>query len=240
MKILTIKAVEKLEAQAYKLSRASAPACPKCRGKMVQCSRSMIMHRRYTRRMWEKSQVVIKKLWRKNHMGPWKKQPYVVRVPEVNFVCRTCKGDVVRRPMTEAETDLYFAHDKARDNRTNAMFEPWHVFQKKFAGADPKKTRSGTPWKFQGYDFIERIERYVEKVPTMEVVRCDDGYHAGSRILVVHHELPDYYWGTSFLYVPQCTGEPPVEFFFYDNHARGFLSVMKEIVDKHRRKGDRP
>jgi hypothetical protein len=240
MKILTLKAVENLEARAHKLAAASAPKCPKCHRKMIQCSRSMIMHRRYTKRMWEKSQETIKKLWRTHHMGPWKKQPYVRREPEVNFVCRGCKGDIVRRPMTEAEIDLYFAHDKARDARSSAMFKPWHAFQKKFAGADPKASHTGTTWKFQGYDFIKKIEKHVEKVPTMEVVRCDDGHHAGSRILVVHHELPDYYWGTSFLYVPQCTGEPPVEFFFYENHAQGFLAVMKKIAAKHRGKGDRP
>jgi hypothetical protein len=68
---------------------------------------------------------------------------------------------------------------------------------------------------------IEKLETRADKLARATAPACD------------------HYWGTTFLYVPQCTGEPPIEFFFYDNHAQSFLSVMKKIAGKHRRKGDR-
>jgi hypothetical protein len=232
-KILTLKAVQKLEARARKLSVALAPPCPKCKEKTGVCSRAMVLRKTFTRSDWKRQQKRFKKVLGRQYVS----QPYVKRVPEVNYICIKCKGDVLRRPMTATEIGVYHASDAGRDARTSAMFAPWHAFHKKFANAKSKTPESA--WKFQGWDFIKRIERYIESVSSMELLRCDDSVHAGSRILVVHHELPDYYWGTSFLYIPQCTGEPPTEFFFYDNHARGFLSVMKKIVGKHLRKGER-
>jgi hypothetical protein len=237
LKYISLKAVERLQKQGAKLTKLAAPSCPKCNRKMIGCGRLMVTRKTFTRRDWESQQKHRKKLLKLAGVK-YTKDPYVKQVLKVSYRCQGCNGDVVDRPMSKEEIDIFHAHDSASDQRTNLMFKPWHAFCAKFTWADPKKS-SGSKWRLQGWNFIEAIESYIAHCPTMELVGCDDSYHASSRILVVHHELPDYYWGTTFLYIPQCTGEPPIEFFFYDNHASEFLSVMKAIVDKHERKGER-
>jgi len=157
--------------------------------------------------------------------------PAEQRDPTVNYYCSKCKAHTDRK-MEPDERELFWRHDHDEDIRRKEMFRPYHDFLKVFHDKDES-------WKWTGWDLIERIERWMKKWPgRVENYRCDDSYHASSDIYVFHHELRDYYWGTTFVYVPQCSGDPPAEWFFYDNHAKAFLKLLKSVVGKHKEKGD--
>jgi hypothetical protein len=204
---------------------------------MRMSGRSMI-GRKLTRKIWEKNEATLKKALKGRYkVVPWEKRN--IRPPTIMFVCpKRCESGRAERPMTKAEVEAWRHVDWTSDVRSSAIHRVWHEFGKAFYKKDAKG--EADKWKWIGYDLIKRAEAFAAKHPgAVEIVRCDDDYHAGSRIVVVHHELPDYYWGTSFVFIPQCTGEPPTKFFFYDNHAKEFLASLKGIVRKHAQKGDR-
>ncbi len=61
------------------------------------------------------------------------------------------------------------------------------------------------------------------------VVRCDDGCHAGSMLVFVAHRAPRRYMGVTAVFIPQCTGESPIEFFLYPCHLLEVLRTVKKL-----------
>jgi len=84
---------------------------------------------------------------------------------------------------------------------------------------------------FSGYDAMCRAEKYASKHKEIIVVGCDDAVFASSDIVLVPHEDNDGYWGTTVLFIPQCTTDKG-QFFLYPNHLNNLLEVLQKIKEK--------
>ena len=129
---------------------------------------------------------------------------------------------------------------------SSAIHEVSHAFDMKFQ----KTVKVGKPfkfcgkkvqpkkavWRWKGYALMKRIEKYVEQHPEILVVGVDDDYFAGSSLVLVPHndKKTGEYFGTSVIYVPQCTGEDPIRFFLYPGHARGLLEAFRTLGKTYR------
>ena len=82
-----------------------------------------------------------------------------------------------------------------------------------------------------GYDAICRMDKFVKKNPDVIDVRCDDSVHAGSDLYLIPHENKDEYWGTTVLFIPQCTNVQN-EFFLYPNHLNKLIEELKKIQQR--------
>lgn len=81
-----------------------------------------------------------------------------------------------------------------------------------------------------GYEAICKIEKYVKRhCPEIKIVRCDDGVHAGSDILLIPH--PNH--GITVIFIPQCTLIQN-QFFLYKNHYSKLIGALKEMKDTYR------
>ena len=86
------------------------------------------------------------------------------------------------------------------------------------------------------HELSERIEQYTKKHPEIIVTRVDDNYFAGSDLVLIPHndDKTKEYFGTTVVYVPQCTGEDPIRFFLYPWHARGLLRALGQLQKTYR------
>ena len=86
-------------------------------------------------------------------------------------------------------------------------------------------------WKFKGYDLIIAVERWALKYPSDVIVTyCDDSYHASSLLVFIKHQAIKHpYWGTTMVYIPQCTGENPIEIFLYPTHATNLRACLAKL-----------
>jgi hypothetical protein len=139
-------------------------------------------------------------------------------------VCRCEKKR--ERPTTKAERQ----HIKEMWRNAGRIHKLYHAFMKRFM--------DGTlTFKGQGYELSQRIERWAKHHPEVKQVRCDDSYHAGSDLFLIPHATDREYHGTTVVYVPQCTGEKPIEFFLYPvGHHEPLQRALADIKREHKRK----
>lgn len=89
--------------------------------------------------------------------------------------------------------------------------------------------------KVVGYKSISKIERFISKNPAIARVVCDDSAHCGSRIYLIPHENKREYWGTTVLFIPQCTKEQN-NFFLYPNHLNNLIKELQKIQKRQKTK----
>jgi len=139
----------------------------------------------------------------------------------IDTACLRCGcGEETERPTTAEEKKEH----RAMWRNAVEIHRVWHAFAAEFT--HPKK---GT-FRKKGYSLIEAVERYAARREDIEVLRCDDGYYAGSRLVLVRHRSKASYHGLSVIFIPQCTGEDPIRFFLYPNHVEGLLGALREEI----------
>jgi len=145
--------------------------------------------------------------------------------------CRYC-DETRERPATKEEQEKHRDDWEwlEGDESPESMHYVWHKFEKHMEG-------------LQGIAAINAAYAFAKSHPgSVRIVRCDDSYHANSDIVLVGHEdgRPgrEGYWGTSVLYIPQCDGRQPMEFFLYPNHAVGLKNALDEVIWKAEEKGE--
>lgn len=89
--------------------------------------------------------------------------------------------------------------------------------------------------KVTGYDAMCRVGRFAEDNPNIRIVGCDDSHHCGSDIVLIPHEDNKKYWGTTVLFIPQCTNEKNI-FFLYPEHLDNLIEELKKIQRRERKK----
>ena len=142
-------------------------------------------------------------------------------VDEIYVVCEC--GEAKKHKPTPAEI-------KEIKTETKRMFAAaehsihgvWYKFVEKFM------TPNGG-FKYNGYDFMKCIERFVKKVPEIEILRCDDSAQASSYLVLIPHQTKAEFHGTTVVYIPQCTSEPPTSFFLYPNHTKNLIKKLQKI-----------
>lgn len=140
------------------------------------------------------------------------------------FVGERCKCGAEReRPATKAEKGEF----KLVWARGKAIHALWHCVSKRFKKG-PKE------WKEQGWDLIENLEAFAAKHPEIRMARVDDSSFSNSELVFVPHsydskKLGCAYMGTTAVFVSQCAGDPPVEFFMYPGHLRNVIKTLQDI-----------
>lgn len=150
-----------------------------------------------------------------------------VRILSLN--CEKCEAQT-ERATTPREKRKYMARDRRQHKHSMTIHKISHAFQRKFT------CNFGMRFSMKGYQLIKAIERFAKKYPSIQQVGVDDDHHAGSDMFLIPHETPSNYWGTSVVYVPQCTGEAAIRFFMYPGHLNGLVKALVKIQKRTIRK----
>jgi len=114
------------------------------------------------------------------------------------------------------------------DSQRDEVYEDWHAFQKEFF--------EDYRWKDyeDNYQLMEQVEIWIEKrnSENIDLIGCDDNYHSNSDLILFHHVYTDNeekkWWGTTVLFLAQCSGDPPAEFFLYPGHAKALINSLEK------------
>lgn len=114
--------------------------------------------------------------------------------------------------------------------QTEEMHRTWHSFQKEF------KENGG--WKYDDNDsLMDAICLWADKQDPINFsfVSCDDSYHTSSDLILIHHiwteEVTKHWWGTTVVFIAQCDGQPPAEFFLYPGHAKYLMNSLGKVME---------
>ena len=80
----------------------------------------------------------------------------------------------------------------------------------------------------KGYKAITRIEKFIKKNKQIIPVMCDDSGHATSYFYLIPHKTKKEYWGTTALFVPQCSSEQNV-FFLYPENLDELIKELQKL-----------
>lgn len=126
--------------------------------------------------------------------------------------CTKCRSEK-ERPATEAEKAA-----RRESNRLQAQIhKPFHEIG--------EATEDLSSMEAMG-KFAEFQEKYPEYV---HIASIDDDHHCGSELVLIEHRSEKYYWGTTAVVIPQCTGEAPLRFFMYPGHMQSVLEAFAAI-----------
>ncbi len=110
--------------------------------------------------------------------------------------------------------------------KSSLVHKVWHDFVQRF-GDSPKS------WKCEGADFQDRVEKWAEKYPNdVRITTCDDSYFSTSLLVLIEHRTANAYMGTTVVVIPQCSGDPPSQFFLYPGHALALIEALKDVRAK--------
>lgn len=138
----------------------------------------------------------------------------------VYFRCDKCQEEKSRR-MSVSEWTRYKAQDIATEKECEAIHHLWHKFYKLFINEDGS-------YKYWGWEFIQKVEKFAEKNTDVEIAGCDDSYFSSSVIVCVPHKGNQSYMGTTVVFIPQMSG-PPCEIFLYPGHRINLIEVLKKM-----------
>jgi hypothetical protein len=78
-----------------------------------------------------------------------------------------------------------------------------------------------------GCDLEDKIQKWAKKYPDdVRIIGCDDSTFSSSCLVLIEHKSKDQYMGTTVVYIPQCTGEKPIEFFLYSSHRDNLIEAL--------------
>lgn len=139
---------------------------------------------------------------------------------EVEFRC-PC-GERRQREMSRAELRRHRG-EWGKPPADLDVHRVWHDFQRRFLTRADK-------WRWSGYALMTRVERWARQYPDdARIVNVDDDAFAGSHLVLVEHRARDRYMGTTAVFIPQCTGEPPARFFLYPHHLFSLARALRAI-----------
>lgn len=140
----------------------------------------------------------------------------------INFRCVHCGLQTGRVP-TKTEQKKMREDFKKDEQYNKKMHHVYHTFIKRFY--DDGKNQ----WKLTGYAFMVAVEKWARRHPEVIVNRCDDRISAGSRLVLIPHKVNKRYWGTTVIFIPQCSGENPTEIFLYPSHKTDLIKSLHSL-----------
>jgi predicted RNA-binding Zn-ribbon protein involved in translation (DUF1610 family) len=148
----------------------------------------------------------------------------------MSYLCRdnlgaTGCGHRFSMKPTKPERAYLKAQNKEMWRHSSAIHRTWHAFSRRFG------KKEGRGWKLKGYAFMEAVEKWAKKYPEVQIVAVDDNHHSSSALVLVPHfdKREKDYWGTTLVYIPQCSGEDAIDFFMYPSHLEGFMDGFKAM-----------
>jgi hypothetical protein len=135
----------------------------------------------------------------------------------IHEVIETCSCGVERRRKpTEEEVSKFLSEQKLIDD----LHKVYHEFE-------------GVLGDSIGFEAMEKAEKFAKEYPdSVRIVSVDDSYHSSSFLVLIDHMNKKKYWGTSVVFISQCAGRKPVEFFLYPEHLIDLKEALGEIQSK--------
>jgi hypothetical protein len=97
-----------------------------------------------------------------------------------------------------------------------------------------RKLKSFTSKNMLGWSAMMRVERYAKTHKEIKIVRCDDGMHSSSLIVLVPHPT----MGITCIYIPQNETNQPNQFFLYPDNSIELLKEITKMRKKCKRKDE--
>jgi hypothetical protein len=143
--------------------------------------------------------------------------------------CTRCDDDILVH-LTKGETRTNRALRKREHKEIGDVHKCYHEFLRRFCEKDDDAV-----FKYKGYDLMQRVERWAKRWShDVQLVHCDDDYHAGSLLVLIQHQQPHDYMGCTVVFIPQCTGEAPIRFFLYNDDRDSLIKAL-DVVRKQAR-----
>jgi hypothetical protein len=164
------------------------------------------------------------------HVHQWKR----CHTRGFNFIGEVCKcGEQREREATKAEAKEVRVRWKLEQAQMKALHALAHSVDNRFK-------KNYHEWKEKGWDLIEKLEKFAAKRPQIRMVRVDDSSFTNSELVFVPHtydtpKLGCAYMGTTVIFIAQCAGDPPVEFFLYPSHLRNLIKTLQEVEKEQNR-----
>jgi len=146
--------------------------------------------------------------------------PFDPKIQKITERCLRCDKERTR-PMTKKEYDDILKKAKKEDSLTKQMNSTGWDFAERFY-KDGK-------WKYKGYSLMEKVRKWAKNHPEVKIVGCDDSIFAGSIVVLIPHTSEKEMWGVLVVNIPQCTGEDPVEMWYYPRHLQRMMIALMEI-----------
>lgn len=137
---------------------------------------------------------------------------------DITFKCNKC-GHVRSRNLTNEESDLYKKETSSSWKNVAHIHTLYHDYVDNVLNS-----------KAIGYELMVKSEKWAARHPEVQIVRCDDAVHAGSSMVLIPHQSEFQYHGVSVVYIPQCTGEKPVQFFLYPDHRYALTTALLAVA----------
>lgn len=162
------------------------------------------------------------------HRHRWRHESHSAK--DVSFVCRC--GEHISRPTTKKEEKIIQNRLLDLFSNTPDVHKLWFKFEKKFI----LNPGGGVPIKFRysGWEFIKRVERFAKTHPEIIITRCDDVVFASSDMVFIPHETRYEWMGVTCIVIPQCSEDPPLAFFLYPHHIEELIPTLKEFQRRSR------
>lgn len=119
---------------------------------------------------------------------------------------------------------------------TRHVHKLWHAFQKKFLSGDSDLNAEQT-WKWLGYGLMTRFDTWAKHHPTVQSITVSDSDFSTSRLYLIPHETPDYYMGTTVIFVSQRPTTPAIFFLYGRNHKVMMYALAATRKRVYRKKG---
>lgn len=150
---------------------------------------------------------------------------YIVTCTGHDEVTARCPcGKERSRPATAAERRSLKDMLKVRSRRHNPHAVCWD-FERRFLKRDRGEV---VGWKWTGWAFIERVERWAKGRPQVRLTWCDDTSFMSSLLVLIEHAAYRRYMGTSLMVIPQ-NGESPTMVFLYPSHTERLIDTLLDI-----------
>lgn len=145
---------------------------------------------------------------------------------EITLGCRLCLKRKTREPTEKELHTLYegktFSKYMFGKKGEPSVHDVWHDFRKRFM--------NDLTFKYKGYELMQKVTRWAKKYPAdVQIVGVDDNHFCGSDLVLIDSKTRDTYMGTSVVYIPQCSGEDPIQFFLYPSHREALLAALTTI-----------
>lgn len=154
------------------------------------------------------------------------KHKYIVQsysAKNISFVCKC--GNKINRNTTKSEEKFIRAEINKLFFNSKQLFKLWHKFVKVFTKKD-----SAFPPVWDRDKLHNGAKKWAKKYPDqIHIVGCDDSYHSSSELILFEHKSNEQYIGVTVLFVPQCSGESPIEFFLYPNASKNLIKTLQAI-----------
>lgn len=156
----------------------------------------------------------------RKHSHRWKRTAWSQRL-----IWEECRcGERWERPATPAEIKQNKKEQALSWKKSEFLHRLFHKILKKFG--------DGEHFTMKGWDLMQAMRKFAKGHPEIQHAGVDDSSFSGSDIWLIPHYIDSKkfgreYMGTTLLYIPQCSGEAPIEMFMYPAHLEGVLKALK-------------